>query len=56
MMAMLRTCSAEGCETKTLGDQCLEHELAGSLTARNVEGELQRTPEPDNVLAAGSTL
>ena len=27
-MAMLRICATDGCETKTLGDQCLEHEHA----------------------------
>ena len=27
VMAMLRICSADGCETKTLGRYCLDHEL-----------------------------
>ena len=25
-MALLRTCAAEGCSTKTLGEFCIEHE------------------------------
>jgi hypothetical protein len=25
-MGMLRVCSADGCETKTLGPYCIEHE------------------------------
>ncbi len=27
-MGMLRVCSSEGCETKTLGLYCIEHEVA----------------------------
>jgi hypothetical protein len=26
-MGMLRICAAEGCETKTLGEFCIDHEL-----------------------------
>ena len=33
MMAMLRICSADGCETKTLGLHCIEHEEAAADAA-----------------------
>jgi hypothetical protein len=33
-MAILRICSTDGCETKTLGKQCLEHELVRPVTRR----------------------
>jgi hypothetical protein len=42
-MAMLRICTTDGCETKTLGDQCLEHELAHQI------GQLR--PDPEHQLA-----
>ena len=44
-MAILRTCSTEGCETKTLGEQCLEHEPTQPFMRWNQKLEPQRTPE-----------
>ena len=32
-MSMLRTCSSPGCETLTLGELCLEHELVSAALA-----------------------
>jgi hypothetical protein len=43
-MAILRICATEGCETKTLGEQCLEHELAPPVLRRH-DLETLRTPE-----------
>ena len=31
-MGMLRVCSADGCETKTLGPYCIEHEDTAGAT------------------------
>jgi hypothetical protein len=31
-MAMLRICAADGCNTKTLGRHCIEHEAEARLT------------------------
>ena len=30
VVAMLKTCAADGCETKTLGRYCIEHEAAST--------------------------
>jgi hypothetical protein len=46
-MAILRTCSTDGCETKTLGEQCLEHELVRPVLRRQ-DLDLPRTPELAN--------
>ena len=32
-MSMLRTCSAPGCKTLTLGELCLEHEVISAAPA-----------------------
>jgi hypothetical protein len=56
VMAMIRICSADGCETKTLGDHCLEHELDRPVTQRSVRAELQHTAAPDDAIAAASSL
>lgn len=45
MMAILRICGTAGCNTKTLGDHCLEHELAGPGALREPSVELQRPPQ-----------
>jgi hypothetical protein len=33
-MAMLRICTIDGCETKTLGDLCIQHEPVRTLAPR----------------------
>ena len=45
MMAILRICETVGCDTKTLGDHCLEHELAGPDALLEPSVELQRSPQ-----------
>jgi hypothetical protein len=45
-MAMLRICTTDGCETKTLGDQCLEHELAPVTAQPRPDPEHQLPLEP----------
>lgn len=45
-MAMLRMCMTDGCETKTLGDQCLEHELARAIAPLEPDAENQLPLEP----------
>jgi hypothetical protein len=47
-MAMLRTCTTNGCETKTLGDQCLEHELPRSLALLDGPAAETANPQPAN--------
>ena len=32
-MAMLRICAADGCNTKTLGRHCIEHEVIPRIAA-----------------------
>jgi hypothetical protein len=32
-MAMIRICATEGCNTKTLGKHCIEHEFVPRITA-----------------------
>jgi len=32
-MAMIRICATEGCNTKTLGKHCIEHELIPRIAA-----------------------
>ena len=48
-MAMLRICTADGCQTKTLGGRCLEHEGAEPVTAEVAGTE---TEHPAELLAA----
>jgi hypothetical protein len=47
-MTMLRICTTEGCETKTLGDQCLEHELARAIAPPEPDAENQLPLESHN--------
>jgi hypothetical protein len=35
-MAMLRICSADGCDVKTMGEYCLQHEKALPLLDRRM--------------------
>lgn len=32
-MAMIRICATEGCNTKTLGKHCIQHEFRPRITA-----------------------
>jgi hypothetical protein len=50
-MAMLRICTTDGCETKTLGDQCLEHELAIAQVRPDPEHQLPLEPRDAEVPA-----
>jgi hypothetical protein len=45
-MAMLRICTTDGCETKTLGDQCLEHEHTPASAPLVSDAENQLPLEP----------
>ena len=52
-MAILRICTTDGCETKTLGDQCLEHELAHATAQPRPYPEQQLPLDPrDAVIPA----
>jgi hypothetical protein len=35
-MGMLRICSTDGCQVKTLGEHCLQHEPSGVAAIRTV--------------------
>jgi hypothetical protein len=50
-MTMLRTCERDGCDTKTLGRLCVEHEPASREPRASIGGE---TTQSHN--AADSTL
>ena len=47
-MAMLRVCTAEGCETKTLSLYCIDHE-GGSVDASDDLNETLRSAIDRNV-------
>ena len=49
-MGMLRVCAAEGCETKTLGAFCIEHE---SLPWHSIEQPVARSPRADVTTTRG---
>jgi hypothetical protein len=60
-MTMLRTCGADGCTTKTLGELCLDHEGVRIPDRRpsfefkraQARGRLRPLPEPAKLAPAG---
>ena len=53
-MALLRTCAAEGCSTKTLGDFCLEHEPVAVLVEGGLDDDDDGPDEDDVELTPAS--
>lgn len=45
-MPMLRICSVDGCETKTLGNLCLNHETVSRHTAKPPAGQWAEPAQP----------
>jgi hypothetical protein len=60
-MSMLRTCGADGCTTKTLGELCLAHETARiptrepgfDLKRAQPRGRTRSFPEPAKLSPTG---
>lgn len=58
-MAMLRTCGAAGCTTKTLGELCIDHEIeqtarvSPGFESQDAQPRKRTTPDSAMLLPAG---